>query len=263
MVENLVGVITQHNIHLSYLDLSFNNLNGVGKYLAKSIHLMQVLVLVQCNLQEGDFIAIAEATARRDTNMSLLNLGDNVMSKKALDSFAPGVHKLDGMGLNECSVTGDGLEQLCLEISKRQKPMNVLYLGENNIGLIGVNHVSSCVYNIRVLSLDDCNLTITCLRVLIAAILNMDHSMVYLDLSDNKFGDEGAIALATCLEKVENLDVLDCDITPVGAKALHKANRKLNREIDGLPDIPQATAASSVGRPHEVAQKSKKRCAIS
>nr|CAB3264353.1 protein NLRC3-like [Phallusia mammillata] len=115
MVENLVGVITQHNTHLSYLDLSFNNLNGVGKYLAKSIHLMQVVELVQCNLQEDDFNAIAEATARRDTNMSLLNLGDNVMSKKALDSFAPGVHKLDGMGLNECSVTGDGLDNCALK----------------------------------------------------------------------------------------------------------------------------------------------------
>nr|CAB3264361.1 NACHT, LRR and PYD domains-containing protein 1-like [Phallusia mammillata] len=319
-VEKLGDFVAQHKINLSFLNVSGIDLNGVGQLMDTCIHTIPVLQLAGCNLNDDDFTSWSRAIRERNTNMDLLNLSYNVLSQNALENLAPSVHQLDGWLLHRCSISGDGLKQLCHEILKRQKPMNVFSLKNNNIGLIGVSEVSTCVHNIRQLWLDNCNLTGTCLKPFLLAILKLDHQMetfsiggnkvgseiipmlakcvhkskrldldncgmnadevkivtnetkfqdepmTFLALSKNKFGDEGAIALTGCLNKVEVLDLRNCDITSVGAKALWEANLKWKREIWGLDsefEEASETSASSDEMAPVVTNLKKKRCQIS
>ena len=58
-----------------------------------------------------------------------------------------------------------------------------------------------------------------------------------LDLEENQFGDNGAICLATCVRKIETLNVLGCDIGSRGIEALAQSIREMNHQVQILNNV--------------------------
>ena len=58
-----------------------------------------------------------------------------------------------------------------------------------------------------------------------------------LHLASNKFGDDGAICLATCVHKIETLNVQRCDIGSRGIEALAQSIREMNHQVKILNNV--------------------------
>ena len=58
-----------------------------------------------------------------------------------------------------------------------------------------------------------------------------------LDLGWNKFSENGAICLATCVHKIETLKVQGCDIGPRGIEALAQSIREMNHQVKILNNM--------------------------
>ena len=52
-----------------------------------------------------------------------------------------------------------------------------------------------------------------------------------LNLGWNKFGENGAICLATCVHKIETLKVENCEIGSRGIEALAQSIREMNHQV--------------------------------
>ena len=58
-----------------------------------------------------------------------------------------------------------------------------------------------------------------------------------LDLERNELGENGAICLATCVHKIETLNVRGCDIGSRGIEALAQNIREMNHQVKILNDV--------------------------
>ena len=58
-----------------------------------------------------------------------------------------------------------------------------------------------------------------------------------LDLGGNKFGENGAICLATCVHKIETLKVQRCGIGSRGIEALAQSIREMNHQVKILNNV--------------------------
>ena len=58
-----------------------------------------------------------------------------------------------------------------------------------------------------------------------------------LNLGWNEFGDAGAMHLATCVHKIETLDVRECNITARGSEALAQRIREMNHQVKILNNV--------------------------
>ena len=58
-----------------------------------------------------------------------------------------------------------------------------------------------------------------------------------LDLGRNEFGESGAICLATCVHKIETLNVRSCDIGSRGIEALAQSIREMNHQVKILNNV--------------------------
>ena len=58
-----------------------------------------------------------------------------------------------------------------------------------------------------------------------------------LDLGRNRFGEHGAICLATCVHKIESLKVWDCGIGTRGIEALAQSIREMNHQVKILNNV--------------------------
>ena len=58
-----------------------------------------------------------------------------------------------------------------------------------------------------------------------------------LDLGTNKFGERGAICLATCVHKIETLNVRGCDIRSRGIEALAHSIKEMNHQVKILNNV--------------------------
>ena len=58
-----------------------------------------------------------------------------------------------------------------------------------------------------------------------------------LHLGNNKFGDGGAIYLATCVHNIETLKVWNSGIGPRGIEALAQSIRKMNHQVKILNNV--------------------------
>ena len=52
-----------------------------------------------------------------------------------------------------------------------------------------------------------------------------------LDLSFNKFGNPGAVSLASCIHNIDRLILLSCDVTENGVEKLCQAIRQRNFNV--------------------------------
>ena len=58
-----------------------------------------------------------------------------------------------------------------------------------------------------------------------------------LNLGGNKFGENGAICLTTCVHKIETLRVGNCDIGSRGTEALAQSIREMNHQVKILNNV--------------------------
>nr|CAB3264363.1 NACHT, LRR and PYD domains-containing protein 1-like [Phallusia mammillata] len=119
---------------------------------------------------------------------------------------------------------------ICEGIGKLKYKMKYLDLSGNRLGDEEVKIISVVLNKVGELRLWDCGISATGLEVLCGEIKKLETPMESLDLSYNKFGDEGVKIISVILNKVGMLRLIGCEISEDGKQILREELKRL-----GLP----------------------------
>ncbi|XP_076802100.1 NACHT, LRR and PYD domains-containing protein 3-like isoform X2 [Clavelina lepadiformis] len=140
--------------------------------------------------------------------------------------------------INNPSFSGDSFDRLFteLEITQRKNQVKIdeIYLSKNEFGDDGALSLSKCLHNIRRLNVSDCDIGDVGMKSLSEDIEHLPQPIDEINLSVNKFGDDGALSLSKCLHNIRRLNVNLCDIGDVGVKSLSEAIEHLPQPIDEI-----------------------------
>ncbi|CAK8688615.1 unnamed protein product [Clavelina lepadiformis] len=112
--------------------------------------------------------------------------------------------------------------------------MKKLYLRDNNLGDDGASHISTCLSKIEELYIGECKIRASGIKSISDAISKLPEPMKKLHLSGNDFGDDGASHISTCLSKIEELNIGECNISASGIKSISDAISKLPEPMKRL-----------------------------
>nr|CAB3264364.1 NACHT, LRR and PYD domains-containing protein 1-like [Phallusia mammillata] len=148
-----------------------------------------------------------------------------------LAQILPRLHgPVEELDLSRCKLNLDSLKIICEGTSKLKYKMEFLDVGGNELGDEEVKIISVVLNKVGELRLWDCGISATGLEVLCGEIKKLETPMESLDLSYNKFGDEGVKIISVILNKVGMLRLIGCEISEDGKQILREELKRL-----GLP----------------------------
>ena len=208
----------EHNTSLEELDLSWSsqlaegNSEAVGCAIERMLNVnrtLKVLNMFNCKL---DTIVVTHITAGLAHNASLaeLNIGGNILSVTS-----------------ECWI--HLFKALCNNTSLKK-----LDIGDNQLGVKGslvLAEMLSCNKSLTELNLGWCNFFDVKFTMLIASGMHHNTSLKKLDISRNKLGMEGSVALAEILSCNKSLtelhlSVSEAELREIARELLHNASLK-------------------------------------
>ncbi|CAK8688542.1 unnamed protein product [Clavelina lepadiformis] len=136
--------------------------------------------------------------------------------------------------LSGCGISSQGTQTLAfflLRLPYRIKRLNLRY---NDLGDDGASHILTCLSKIEELHIGQCKISASGITSISNAISKLPEPMKKLDLYGNNLGDDGASHISTCLSKIEELHIGECDISASGIKCISDAISKLPEPIHYL-----------------------------
>ncbi|XP_048018280.1 NACHT, LRR and PYD domains-containing protein 12-like [Megalobrama amblycephala] len=236
------------NSHLRDLNLSKNKIGGPGLTLLSDglkdpQCKLEKLWLSYCDITSEGCAALASAL-RSNSHLRDLNLSGNKIGGPGLTLLSDGLKdphcKLEKLCLSYCNITSEGCAALASAL-RSNSHLRDLNLSGNKIGDKGLTLLSDGLKDphckLEKLWLLDCYITAESCAALASALRSNSH-LRELDLSENKIGGRGLMALSDVLKdphcKLEKLRLFYCDITDEGCAALASALRSNShlRELD-------------------------------
>ncbi|XP_041096143.1 NACHT, LRR and PYD domains-containing protein 3-like isoform X2 [Polyodon spathula] len=227
--EDLASVLRTNHSNLKSLKLSFNKLGDSGvKLLSAALKdpncTLVKLQLWDCNLTGGCCEDLASVLRAKQSNLTELELGENVMGNLGVKLLSAALRdpncKLKTLGLRKCELTGDCLEDLASALCTNQSTLRELGLSHNNLGDSGVKLAAALKdpnCKLEKLELRECQLTNDCCMDLASALRRNQSTLRELELGENKVADSGARLLFTALKdpncKLEKLGLSWCYLT--------------------------------------------------
>ncbi|XP_076812212.1 uncharacterized protein LOC143459118 [Clavelina lepadiformis] len=175
--------------------------------------------------------ALAATINKLPESMKKLNLRDNNLGDDAASHISTCLSKIEELDIGQCNISASGIKSISDAISKLPEPMKKLNLWGNNLGDDGASHISTCLSKIEELDIGQCNISASGIKSISDAISKLPEPMKKLDLYDNNLGDDGASHISTCLSKIEELDISQCNISASGIKSISDAISKLPEPI--------------------------------
>ena len=153
--------------------------------------------------------------------------------------------------LGATHLTAAGIRDSSNAIENLRQPMCHLNLTNSHIDDKGLQILSSCLNNIEKLSIPkesdvfqrSC-CSIEGFKCLTSALKDLPKPIQYLNVSGHHFGDEGLVAVASCLDKIQTLVIGSCvddNITMKGIETLATALRNLKAPMIRLALLCQLT----------------------
>ena len=219
--------VTTFKVHNAALDR--NTAKILGNALARNKTLSR-LCLSNCTF-EGSALAVLFIGMQHNKSIKELAVRGCDLSGPDCDIVATSLSllRLKTVALVGTSIHYNGL-QFFLENVLEAKSITELNLSQNELGLAGIKLLTTCLkssnQNVEKLILSSCGLDHSCIRILSTGLLK-NPSLQRIDLSGNKFGDQGAGSLKGLLETNNSIVELDVGGCKIG-------KRKLKLIADGL-----------------------------
>ncbi|XP_076814484.1 ribonuclease inhibitor-like [Clavelina lepadiformis] len=112
--------------------------------------------------------------------------------------------------------------------------MKYLDLSLNKLGDFGAVCLSKCIHKLKILNLSRCEITEVGVEALSKAVQKVSTPLHEMNLSENMFGDAGALLLSPCLLNLKRLDVSNCAIKEVGMGAISNTITNLSHPMEYL-----------------------------
>ncbi|XP_059425970.1 protein NLRC5-like isoform X5 [Carassius carassius] len=201
-------------------------------------------LLNDCNLTEKSCPALATLLGS-DNSLKELNINNNNLQDSGVKKICSGLKmlkcELEILRLSNCSFTEEGYKALALALRSNPSHLIELDLAGNDPRQSGVNQLSNVLQNgyckLKILRLNDCNLTDKCCSVL-SKLLGSETNLKELNMNNNNLQDSGVTYLCTGLKnkkcKLEILRLCKCDLTEKSCSDLASV---LNSDFNSLKDL--------------------------
>nr|CAB3264355.1 protein NLRC3-like [Phallusia mammillata] len=189
------------------------------------------IALLTCVFEGDGLKHLCDEISNPQNTTNFLKLSCNDMQLNNFSNVSRCVHNLSQLWLGYCNLDKEGFTLLTSVILYFDHQLTLLTIGGNKIDSEIVPDVAKYVHKTQGLELRKCGMNADDVNIVSSEIKKRVEPMTWLDLSCNNFGDKGAISLADCVNKLQYLVMDGCDITPVGEKALKKANLALTCNI--------------------------------
>ncbi|CAK8688624.1 unnamed protein product [Clavelina lepadiformis] len=229
-VEALAAAINKLPEPIHYLNLSGNKFRDAGvPFIMSCLDKIEKLYMTNCNITEEGVRVIIEHIKNCSNLPKVLEFNYDEMNR--FDMLCCGLDLLDNGNFSNLDLTPVAVEALAAAINKLPQPMKKLNLVDNNLGDDGASHISTCLSKIEQLYISECNISASGIKPISDAISKLPEPMKKLSLYDSGLGDGGASHISTCLSKIEELDIGQCDISASGIKSISDAISKLRKTI--------------------------------
>ncbi|XP_049318887.1 NACHT, LRR and PYD domains-containing protein 12-like, partial [Astyanax mexicanus] len=200
-----------------------------------------------CNLTERSCAILASALISKSSSLIELNMNDNeLLQDSGVQLLSDGLNsshcKLEKLEISRCSLTEKSCTALVSALSSNYSCLKELDLSHNEIHDSGVKLLCTGMANphckLEILKLENCNLTEKSCAALNSVLSLKSSSLRDLTLSQNKMlWDLGVKQLSDGLKnshcKLENLALIDCNLTKESCAALASALRSSSlKELD-------------------------------
>ncbi|XP_076812209.1 NACHT, LRR and PYD domains-containing protein 5-like [Clavelina lepadiformis] len=228
-VKALATAINKLPQLMKKLDLRDNNLGDDGaSHISTCLSKIEELDIGKCKIRASGIKSISDAISKLPEPIHYLNFSGN----KFGDDGVPFIifsclDKIEKLYMTDCNITEEGV---CVIIEHIKNCSNLPKVLEFNYDKMNRSSALRCGLDL----LDNgyfCNLDLTPVGVeaLAAAINKLPQPMKKLDLLGNNLGDDGASHISTCLSKIEELHIGECNISATGIKSISDA-------ISNLPE---------------------------
>ncbi|XP_055053304.2 protein NLRC3 isoform X1 [Misgurnus anguillicaudatus] len=238
----LSSALTSNPSHVTYLNLSQNNLGDSGVKLISDVLKspeckMEKLILNSCNITAEGCAALSSALRSNPSHLRELNLIENNLGDLGMEHLSDLLEhpdcKLEKLLLRGCNITDEGCVALSSALTSNPSHLRGLILTNNTFGDLGVKLLSAVLENpqckLKILKLSGCNITDEGCAALSSALRSNPSHLRDLSLSLNYLGDLAVKLLSDVLKypqcKLEQLWLCDCNITDEGCVALTLALR--------------------------------------
>ncbi|XP_076811496.1 NACHT, LRR and PYD domains-containing protein 3-like isoform X3 [Clavelina lepadiformis] len=219
------------------LKLGFNQIGDEGvKVLSNYLNNVELLDLSKCGVSSIGVKAICDAIERLLYHRVSLVLDMNEIGNNGAEKFSSSLKKIKSLSLRRCGITEAGAKKLSDGLNNLQCPLEELNLWENRILNNGVIELTRSLKNVNSLIIKSCGITAAGAKALKTALNALEGPMEVLKLNGNKIGDEGALALSTCLTKVNCLDITQCGISE-GFRAMAAAIKNFPFDASGVTGL--------------------------
>nr|CAB3263191.1 uncharacterized protein LOC104266015 [Phallusia mammillata] len=195
--------------HMIKLDISHNDLsekNGMDQLALCIDHIVE-LDVKHCKI--SDLELFAKSMNEQNATLECLNMEGCPIESKGVEHLATCIQHIKCLELPRCGISS--VQPLTESIAEHRYKMVLLSFRQNPIGNIGLEHLSACLLYIQELNLMSCG--ITDLRVFTEAMIHLQAMLKSVNLSQNKFGNDGVNQLSRCSWQIGGLIASDCNIT--------------------------------------------------
>ncbi|CAK8688634.1 unnamed protein product [Clavelina lepadiformis] len=228
------------------LDLSGNNLCDDGaSHISTCLSKIEKLDIGGCNISASGIKSISDAMSKLPEPRQAQETAERRKSKDiqqesnqaAQDSLRQKQQELDNTSIQVIPVR---LLQSAGQITTSRitaflqhilQTMKKLSLRGYDLGDDRASHISTCLSKIEELHIRLCNISASGIKSISDAISKLPEPMKKLNLSDIYLDDIGASHILTCLSKIEELDIGECNISESGIKSISDAISKLPEPI--------------------------------
>ncbi|KAL2079419.1 hypothetical protein ACEWY4_025163 [Coilia grayii] len=193
------------------------------------------LKLRSCSITGEGCAALTSALTSNPSHLIELHLDDNELGDSGVKQISALLRnpdcKLQILGLQSCSITGEGCAALTSALTSNPSHLIELYLGVNKLGDSEVKQISALLRNpdckLQILGLRFCSITGEGCAALTSALASNPSHLIELYLGGNKLGDSGVKQISALLRnpdcKLQTLWLESCSITGEGCAALTSA----------------------------------------
>ncbi|CAK8689584.1 unnamed protein product [Clavelina lepadiformis] len=208
--------------------------NGIDIALSKCIHKIRNIFLHNCNVTGTGMEFLSGAIRILSYPLVTLELKGNNFGERGTSSLSSCIHNILKLSIRDCGLSEQAIVPLSTAIAALEQPMKYLDLSLNKLGDFGAVCLSKCIHKLKILNLSRCEITEVGVEALSKAVQKVSTPLHEMNLSENMFGDAGALLLSPCLLNLKRLDVSNCAIKEVGMGAISNTITNLSHPMEYL-----------------------------
>ncbi|CAK8687132.1 unnamed protein product [Clavelina lepadiformis] len=196
-------------------------------------------VMLNATYLEGTYHRIFHemaTTMQQNTNIKIerVNLFESNISDMDMEAMCRCLPIIRTISIYKCVVTQQQMSKLGQSIGRLEAPMDELRLSDIRLEDSKARDLSTCIHNIRTLSLHNVGISFAGIEFLSNAIELLREPMDEFCINDTKFYDNEVQCLTKCLGNVKSFLMGKSEMSTRGYEILSQGIKSLSKQLDWL-----------------------------